>query len=80
MRQGIIEEIPGRFLAVLPELPYRAELEIFLDHASECEPCADVLELSGEDVLVQGLCPEGEAAQAAVQGWIQITGDAALLN
>jgi hypothetical protein len=80
MRLDIIEEIPGRFLAALPELPYRAELENFLDHASECEPCAVALELSGEDVLVQGLCPEGEAAQASVHGWIQRTGDAALLN
>lgn len=80
MRLDIIEEIPGRFLAALPELPYRAELETFLDHASECEKCADAMELSGEDTLVQGLCREGEAAQSSVQGWIMVTADQALLN
>jgi hypothetical protein len=80
MRPDIIEEIPGRFLAVLPELPYRAELESLLDHVDDCETCADAMGLSGEDTLVQGLCREGEAAQASVQGWIMITADQALLN
>lgn len=80
MRLDIIEEIPGRILAVLPELPYRPELESLLEHMADCETCATAMEFSGEEQLVQGLCPEGEAAQAGVQGWIQFTGDQALLN
>lgn len=80
MRLDLLEEIPGAILAELAPLPYRAELESLLDHVDECEKCATAMELSGEDTLVQGLCPEGEAAQSSVQGWILITADQALLN